>query len=104
YNTDVTVHFEAYDEVSGIDTVTPDVVLTLEGADQSVLGTAVDMAGNEATFLVTGINIDKTPPDVQINSPAPGTYANTESFVIDWLVTDALSGVAEEIGMLDGMM
>jgi hypothetical protein len=31
YNSNVTVHFEAHDSESGIDTVTPDITITEEG-------------------------------------------------------------------------
>ncbi|MBU2028729.1 hypothetical protein KJ761_02455, partial [Patescibacteria group bacterium] len=66
YNSDVTVHFEATDDESGIDFVTPDVIITTEGKNQSVTGIAKDKAGNEASFTVSGINIDKTAPEVKI--------------------------------------
>lgn len=62
-NTDVTVHFEASDNGgSGVDSVTPDTILNLEGSNQSVTGTATDLAGNSSICTVMGINIDKTPP------------------------------------------
>jgi hypothetical protein len=103
YNTDVVVHFEASDAVSGIDTVTPDQTLTGDGANQSVTGTAVDMAGLSASFTVTGINIDKTNPNVSISSPESKTYENTDTFNVNWAVTDNLSGVASEGGAIDGV-
>ena len=102
YNTDVVVHFSAFDAVSGIDTVTPDQVLSAEGADQSVTGTATDMAGNSASTTVTGINIDKTSPTISITSPEARDYENTETFHVVWTATDSLSGVATEDGWLDG--
>ncbi len=49
YKTDVTVNFTATDEESGIDTITPDTVINTDGTDQSVTGTATDMAGNTAS-------------------------------------------------------
>jgi FIMAH domain-containing protein len=101
-NTNVTVHFDATDAVSGIDTVTPDTILGSDGANQSVLGTAVDMAGNSASFNVTGINIDQTPPSLTINSPQAITYANTDTPTVDWTASDALSGIASETGTFDG--
>ncbi|TEU18449.1 MAG: hypothetical protein E3J21_05915 [Anaerolineales bacterium] len=102
YDTDVVVHFTASDAVSGIDTVTPDQILSSEGANQSVTGTATDKAGNSASITVSGINIDKTSPDIVITSPQAKAYDNTETFNVVWMVTDNLSGVATENGLLDG--
>jgi hypothetical protein len=102
YNADVVVHFTASDDVSGIASVTPDQTLSGEGADQSVTGTAVDMAGLSASFTVTGINIDKTKPVVSITDPEAKTYENTETFNVAWTATDSLSGIATENGTLDG--
>jgi len=103
WNTDVVVHFEATDAISGIAFLTPDVTVSSEGANQSVTGTAIDMAGNTAQVTVDDINIDKTPPVVTITSPLPQTYANTDSFNVQWTAVDALSGIASEVADLDGV-
>jgi hypothetical protein len=64
-NTDVTVSFTAADSLSGVDMVSdPTTLLSDEGAEQSVTGTATDMAGNTASATVSGISIDKTPPSI----------------------------------------
>jgi hypothetical protein len=102
WNDDVVVYFEAIDDVSGIDTVTPAVTISTEGFGQSIVGTAVDKAGNSAQVTVTDINIDKTPPVVTITSPLPQTYANTDPFSIQWTAADLLSGINTEEGDLDG--
>ncbi len=60
YNADVTVHFTAADGGSGIATVTPDATVSTEGNNQSATGTATDLAGNTASFTVSGLKIDKT--------------------------------------------
>lgn len=65
YNTNVVVHFTASDEVSGIDTLTPDQTLSNEGASQSITGTATDNAGNSAEYIVSSINLDKTSPLIE---------------------------------------
>jgi len=62
YNATVTVHFDCNDALSGVDSCTPDTVLTKEGRNQSVTGLARDLADNVASTSVTGINIDETPP------------------------------------------
>jgi hypothetical protein len=71
-NTDVTVGFTCSDGLSGVESCgpTPQVV-TAEGAGQSRRAVAVDRAGNSASFTVSGINIDKTPPTLA-GLPAPG--------------------------------
>ncbi len=78
YNADVVVHFIASDEVSGIDTVTPDQTLSIEAALQSVTGTATDKAGNSASATISDINIDKTPPDISISGVSDGSYYNSD--------------------------
>jgi len=103
YNTDVVVHFEAYDAVSGIDTVTPNQTLSGESENQSVTGTVVDMAGLSASYTVTGINIDKTKPDIFITSPETKVYENAETFTVIWNATDNLSGIASDSGAIDGI-
>ncbi|MFC7491636.1 MULTISPECIES: OmpL47-type beta-barrel domain-containing protein [unclassified Knoellia] len=93
-NTDVTVHFEGKDTLSGIDSVTPDKTFG-EGTDQSLEGTAVDAAGNSASTTVGGINVDQTPPTL---SGAPTTAANGNGWykgdvIIGWTAGDDRSGV-----------
>jgi hypothetical protein len=95
-NTDVTVTFTCGDVLSGVLSCGPDVTLTGEGAGQSVTGTAEDYAGNSAQATVSGINIDKTAPDVSlVGGPADGG-----SYYYDFVpaaptcsATDALSGL-----------
>jgi hypothetical protein len=104
YNSDVTVHFDASDSCSGIDAVTPDQVLG-EGANQSVTGTATDMAGNSASDTVTGINIDETPP-VFGNCPAGGPFIlNSGDQLIGPITVDAsISGLDEGASTLSGIV
>jgi len=66
--TDVTVSFNCSDAAgsgvaSGILSCSLPSVLTSDGMGQSVLGTAVDVAGN-STATVASVNIDKIPPIV----------------------------------------
>ena len=95
YKDDVTVSFTAKDGLSGIDTVTGPQHLG-EGAGQKVDGTAVDNAGNSASTTVSGINIDKTAPNL---SAAPTTSPNANGWyntnvTQTWSADDALSGLA----------
>ena len=96
-NTDVTVSFDCTDVGSGIATAgcTAPVDL-IEGANQSVTGTATDLAGNVATAVVSSVNVDKTAPSL---SGTPTTPANAHGWyngpvTIAWSCGDALSGIA----------
>lgn len=93
-NTDVTVHFDGSDTLSGIDSVTADKTLG-EGTDQFLEGTAVDAAGNSASTTVGGINVDETAPTL---TGKPTTAANVNGWykgdvTIDWTAADDRSGV-----------
>lgn len=99
YNTDVTVHFDATDATSGVETVTPDTVINTEGAGQTVTGAATDRAGNSASFTVENINIDKTQPGITVNIPQDGVeYLLNEKITADWTATDSLSGIDSATG------
>lgn len=95
-NTDVAVTFTCSDATSGIASCGPDATLTDEGAGQSVTGTAVDNAGNNASTTVGPINIDKTPPTVAATaSPAPNANGwNNTDVTVSFSGVDALSGIA----------
>lgn len=95
HNTDVTVQFNAEDNLSGVDTVTPDVILSAEGANQSASGSATDLAGNSASTTVSGINIDKTDPTIS-GSRTPNANANgwnNNDVMVSFTAEDTLSGV-----------
>jgi len=104
YNEDVIVHFEAEDQLdlSGLKSVTPDVVVLTEGRDQEVVGAAEDSAGNTASTTVGGINIDKTDPSLEVTFPEEGEYYNAESWEgeVRGIVRDNLSGIESvEVGV-----
>ena len=87
--------FDGKDGLSGIDTVTGPQHLG-EGADQSVDGTATDNAGNSASTTVSGINVDKTAPNLSAaptTSPNENGWYNTD-VTQTWSADDALSGLA----------
>ena len=92
-NTDVTVTFTCADATSGIATCPAPVTVTTEGAGQVVSGTAFDLAGNSASTSVT-VNVDKTAPAVQIDSPADGAMVPSSPVTVSGTATDALSGIA----------
>jgi hypothetical protein len=94
-NSDVTVHFDGTDGLSGIAAVTPDAVLG-EGGGQSRTGTATDLAGNSSTATVSGINVDKTAPTL-VGTPTAGPNSHhwyRNNVTVGWVCDDALSGIA----------
>lgn len=72
YNGPVTVKFTCGDSLSGIAACPADETLTANGAELSVTGTAIDKAGNQASFTVGGLNIDSVKPDVTVDGVANG--------------------------------
>jgi hypothetical protein len=71
----VAVSFNCADALSEIASCLGNTTLSSEGAGQSATGTATDNAGNSANATVSGINIDKTNPNVSITGVSNGaTY------------------------------
>ena len=93
---DVTVRFEATDALTGIDgEPSAEVVLRNEGPNQSAGRTFTDRVGNQASATVSGINIDKTAPNVSCRAiPRVLSPANHRLVRIQVAVTvnDALAG------------
>ncbi|WP_179135952.1 X2-like carbohydrate binding domain-containing protein [Paenibacillus sp. 32352] len=100
YRTPVTVHFTAVDSGSGVASVTPDIVLSNDGRDQTATGTAVDKAGNTATAAVYGIHIDTVKPMIDIKA-AP-SYTTSQTMTVAYSVYDDLSGVDSVKALLNG--
>jgi hypothetical protein len=95
-NSDVTVSFAAFDNISGVATVTEPQTITTGGQNQYIGGEATDSAGNQATTYVI-LNIDKTPPTVNItanpNTLWPPNHKLTD-VTIRGEANDNLSGIA----------
>jgi hypothetical protein len=96
WKTDPTVTFTCSDGGSGIATCSGGVTVTTETAQQTVSGTAVDKAGNQATASVV-VKLDKTIPVID---PAVAPPANASGWVrgpasIIFVCTDAMSGIAD---------
>ena len=90
YKNDVIVRFVAEDSESGIDGESQkEVVVSEEGKNLSVTETFSDKAGNIASKTVSGINIDKTSPVIEIISPEKQNYLNNQILEINYGVTDA---------------
>jgi hypothetical protein len=95
-NTDVKVHFDCADALSGVRSCEGDQTLG-EGFDQSVTGTATDNVGHVATDTVSHINVDKTPPSLEfVGGPADGAnyYYGFVPAEPTCAASDALSGLA----------
>ena len=96
YNTDVSVYYKATDNLSGIQMATPGETIAQEGYGLTSEGTAVDYAGNKGSCSLSGINIDKTAPDIQISYPADGAeYILNEDIRAEFTCDDTVSGVAQ---------
>jgi virginiamycin B lyase len=92
-NTDVTVTFTCNDSLSGVQTCSSPITCSIEGANQSVSGTAVDNAGNLAS--VAGVvNIDKTRPTVSNPTMSNKAIVASSSETLGANAIDTVSGVA----------
>jgi Beta-propeller repeat/Glucodextranase, domain B/Bacterial Ig-like domain (group 2) len=90
-NSAVTVTFACVPGAAPIQSCTSPVVVSTEGANQVVTGTAVDTANNTATAGDT-VNLDLTPPGLTIVSPANNATVSTPYVIITGTLTDSLSG------------
>lgn len=68
-NKDVITTFTCTDSLSGVDTVSSPIQVSTEGENQSIEGECLDKAGNSSKLTVSGINIDKTPPELLLVAP-----------------------------------
>lgn len=94
-NSDATVHFICDDETSGIASCTADRVVSSEGAGTKVVGTAVDVAGNQGSDTAT-VNLDKTKPTIDGStdrSPNANGWYDAD-VTVSFECADTLSGVA----------
>jgi hypothetical protein len=96
-NTDVTVTWSCSDAV-GVRASQVSTTITSEGVDQSATGTCTDTSGNTASATVSGINIDKAAPVLNITGPSKDSTLELCSAGSvtkpTFAPTDALSGVA----------
>jgi hypothetical protein len=98
-NQDVAVTFSCADQGgSGMASCTGDETRTTEGADQKVVGTATDNAGNSATDTAL-VSIDKTDPTItaQVDRPANAGWYD-DDVTVSFAASDALSGVSSRTG------
>ena len=86
-----TVTFTCDDNIP-VGLVCPHALTLGEGADQSVSGTATDGAGNEATIVMSGLDVDLTRPTIAFSGNS-GSYTVDQTVAITCTATDALSRV-----------
>jgi hypothetical protein len=96
FNTTVTIHWTCTDTGAGIASCPSDQTISTEGSNQSVSGTATDLAGNSTTVDSSAVNIDLTAPTnvVVATDRAPdsnGWYNHAVTFTFSG--DDAASGI-----------
>ncbi len=94
-NTPVTVTFTCNDATSGVASCPQTRMVSTDGGNQVILGTATDVAGNTANASVT-LNLDQTPPIISaIVSPAPNAAGwNNTNPTVTFICSDSTSGIA----------
>ncbi len=89
-NKDVTVTFSCTDSLSGVSSFTDPITISNEGEDQTVSGQCQDKAGNVSADNVTGINIDKTSPEISISAD-PSIIWSPNGKLVPVVVTGSVS-------------
>ncbi|AXV07570.1 hypothetical protein DVS28_a2891 [Euzebya pacifica] len=87
-----TVAFQC-DDPSGVTTCPAPHAFDVDGPNQSVAVEATDRWGNTAALVVSGVNVDTTPPTV-VFTGAEDTYTVADRIEIGCDADDATSGVA----------
>ncbi|WP_305785996.1 Neogenin [Symbioplanes lichenis] len=96
YTGEPLVHFTCTDEASGVAFCPSDQIVRLDGSDQTLIGTAKDVAGNTATASLT-VNADKVAPT--ITATITGAEPNAEGWyrsapTVHFTCADEGSGIA----------
>ncbi len=99
YNTPVTVTFNCADTLSGVAACSLPQLLSTDGANQAVSGTATDLAGNTSTTQVT-LNIEQAVPAIQLFT-SPAQLAPGQSGTATVTATDEI-GITSVAFQLNG--
>lgn len=99
-NGSVAVSFDCMDNISGIAQCPSETTFDTEGANQSVTGSAIDQAGNEASLVVDNINIDLTPPAIVASAFPPANENGWRNTIVAvaFDCADTLSGMDQCAG------
>ncbi|MBS1817887.1 MAG: PKD domain-containing protein [Acidobacteria bacterium] len=89
-NTPVTAHFVCTPGSAPIASCPSDIVVSAEGAGQTVSGTVTDTTGASASVTSTPFSIDRTAPSIT-GAVSP---AGAGQWKVSFTCTDALSGIA----------
>ncbi len=102
YNGDVTARFACSDALSGLLSCPEAVTLAGEGPGISTSVAASDKAGNVST-VTASVNIDRTPPEIHISSPAAGDVfvATKDKVRTFFAVKDNLDPAPEALAYLE---
>jgi RHS repeat-associated protein len=94
-NSPVTVSFTCVAGTNPVATCPAPLIVSTEGANQSICGKAIDTTGLSATACAN-VNLDKTPPTITaVPSPSPlANTWNTTPVTVTFTCADSLSGVA----------
>ncbi len=78
-------------------------LITTDGTNQSFSYEARDEAGHVATVTVSGLNIDRTPPQLTSNLPETQTFCSGATLPLEFAVSDALSGLESSSVTFNGL-
>jgi hypothetical protein len=103
-NTPVTVTLLCTDALAGVAALSPgpSVVLSADGANQSVAAGCLDRAGNAANGVIGPISIDQAKPVVSSVSTNPSPVPPATAFTLNATVTENASGTDTAQYNLDG--
>lgn len=99
HNSDVNVVFDAFDDLSGIESYSPPVLVSSEGISQIYTGTAYDRAGNSSSTSIS-VNIDKSAPVATLGATPGVLWPPNHKMVNVFLeggATDKVSGIASVV-------
>ena len=90
----VTVTFSCADSLSGVATCPPSIQISTDGANQSVPGTAADLAGNTATTSAT-VNLEQGVPTISafVSPPANAAGWNNSPVTITFTCNQSVSAI-----------
>lgn len=86
-NGSVTVTWSCTDALSGVVSSTVTQTISSEGANQSATGTCQDLAGNTSSDTQNGINIDTTPPTLNLPSNITAEATGPSGAVVTYSAT-----------------
>jgi virginiamycin B lyase len=94
-NSSVTITFSCSDALSGVASCSPPVTVSQDGANQQIVGTAVDNAGNTSSVTAT-VNVDTSAPTITsaLSTAANAADWNNTPVTVNYSCSDITSGIA----------